>query len=268
MAYSHRKISFFEQFKLGIKNVLSAFSFVFSKGAYWMFLIPAAISLLVSGLVFFGGYNLLPELRNLVIELLPFDQWEWSWGKRIESFLGSLALIAASLLSVFLYISVYKYILLVLLSPLLAYISERTEELETGASYPFSWPQLFKDAWRGIKLSTVNFLKEISLVAILFLIGLIPGVAVITTPIIFIIQAYFVGFSMSDYFLERRRLTAYQSRKTLNGLRGLSIATGVIFNALLFVPVIGVLLGPPLAVIAATRSLIKLETNSPNLQAN
>jgi len=268
MAYTHRKISFLEQFVLGIKNVLGVFSFVIDKRAFWMFLIPAAVSLMVSGLVFFGGYSFLPELKGLVIELLPFDQWEWSWGKRIESILGSLALIAASLLSVFLYISIYKYILLVLLSPLLAYISERTEELETGANYPFSWPQLLKDAWRGIKLSTFNFAKEISLVAILFLIGLIPGLAVVTAPLIFLIQAYFVGFSMIDYFLERRKLSAKESRKTLKGLRGLSIATGLVFNALLFVPVIGVLLGPPLAAVAATRTLIKLETNSPNLEAN
>lgn len=227
-----------------------------------MFLIPALISLLVSGLVFFGGFNLIPMLRSLVVDLLPFDQWTWSWGSRIESILGGITMLLASLLSVFLYISVYKYILLVLLSPLLAYISERTEELETGANYPFAWSQLFKDALRGIKLSTLNFAKEISFVAILFLLSLIPGVAIVTTPLIFLIQSYFVGFSMIDYFLERRRLNSAESRKVVKKLRGLSVAVGVVFNALLFVPLIGVLLGPPLAVVAATRALIKLETKS------
>lgn len=261
MTYLHRKISFVAQVKLGISNVLKSFSFVSAHGTYWMFLIPAAISLLVSGLVFFGGYNLLPMLRSLVVDFLPFDQWTWSWGSRIESILGGITMVLATALSIFLYISVYKYILLVLLSPLLAYISERTEELETGANYPFSWPQLFKDAWRGVKLSTLNFAKEISLVALLFLLGLIPGLAIVTTPLIFLIQSYFVGFSMIDYFLERRKLSSRESRRAVKGLKGLSISTGVVFNALLFVPIVGVLLGPPLAAIAATRSLIKLETN-------
>jgi len=260
MTYHHHKTSFVEQVKLGISQVLGAFSFVSANNAYWMFLVPAAISLLVFGLVFFGGYNFLPMLRTLVVELLPFDQWTSSWGARLESFLGGFAMLLATALSIFLYISVYKYILLVLLSPLLAYISERTEEIETGANYPFSWPQLLKDAWRGIKLSTFNFIKEITLVIILFLLGLIPGAAVVTTPLIFLIQSYFVGFSMIDYFLERRRLSPGESRRTVKGLRGLSVSTGAVFNALLFVPVIGVLLGPPLAAIAATRSLVKLET--------
>jgi len=200
MPYTYLPTSFLDQLKLGFRNVFGAFSFVREKGAFWMFLIPAAVSLLISGLVFFGGYNFIPLIRGFVTDLLPFDQWNWSWAERIESILGGIAMLAASLLSIFLYISIYKYILLVLLSPLLAYISERTEELETGANYPFSWTQLLKDAWRGIKLSTLNFIKEITLVGLLFLLGLIPGLAIITAPLIFLIQAYFVGFSMIDYF--------------------------------------------------------------------
>ena len=233
--------------------------------AYWIFGVPALLSLIISGAFFTSGFNFIPLVKDLTMQWLPIDEW-FSWGGKVEGFLGTIVLIATSLLSIFLYISIYKFVILVLLSPLLAYISEKTESYENGIEYSSSFKQLLQDAFRGIKLSLVNFIKEISAIAILFLLSFIPGLAIVTAPLIFIIQSYFVGFSMIDYFLERRRFSSKESRQTVRKLMVLSIVIGAAFNGLLFIPVLGVLLGPPLAAVAATRAMVSLEEKSVPVQ--
>jgi len=214
--------------------------------------------MLLFGATAFFGFQWIPLVQSWVTNLLPIDSW-FSWGDKVEGFFGKLAMIAVTALSVFLYISTYKFILLTILSPFLAYVSERVEELETGNNYPFSWSQLFKDSLRGMKISLVNFIKEILSIAVLFLVGLIPGVAAASAPLIFLVQSYFVGFSMIDYFLERRRFSSAESMRMVRKLRGLCLPIGAAFNGLLFVPLIGVIIGAPLAAVAAARGMVAME---------
>lgn len=44
-----------------------------------------------------------------------------------------------------------KYLVLILLSPLFAYLSEQTEEILTKKKYPFEFKQLVKDSIRGLE---------------------------------------------------------------------------------------------------------------------
>ena len=148
------------------------------------------------------------------------------------------------------------------MSPILAYLSEKTEKIVLGTNYPFSWLQLFKDIWRGVILATRNFFIEISSIILLFLVSFIPIIGLISSPLLFIVSAYFYGASFLDYTCERRGLKIKDSIRFIRKNKGLAIANGSLFAFALLVPIIGVSLSGFLAIIstvAATLAVIKKE---------
>jgi CysZ protein len=157
----------------------------------------------------------------------------------------------------FVYFSIFKYILLTIASPIYAYISERTAEILTGQSYPFSINQLIKDILRGIRLSLRNIFKQTILTLLLLALSFIPVLGIFTAVLIFFIDAYYYGFAMLDYNCERKKMNYQQSLIFVKAHRGLAIGNGVVFYLLFLIPVLGIILGAPLSAIAATISLNK-----------
>jgi len=64
------------------------------------------------------------------------------------------------LVLVFFYFSLFKYLFLIICSPLFSYLSERTEALIEGKEYTFQFDQLMKDSARGIRLALRNSLWQ------------------------------------------------------------------------------------------------------------
>ncbi|MFX7764047.1 hypothetical protein ABTK05_20530, partial [Acinetobacter baumannii] len=50
------------------------------------------------------------------------------------------------------YFSLFKYLFLIIGSPVFAYLSEKTVAIIEGKDFPFSFPKIIHDAYRGIKL--------------------------------------------------------------------------------------------------------------------
>ena len=64
-----------------------------------------------------------------------------------------------------------KYIVLILMSPIMAMLSEKTETILTGKKYPFTLKQFFRDIVRGIGIAFRNlFFQLLILLASCFLI--------------------------------------------------------------------------------------------------
>jgi CysZ protein len=73
--------------------------------------------------------------------------------------------------------------------------------------------------------------------------------------IAFFIECYYYGFSMLDYSAERHKLSPAQSVRFISSKKGLAIGNGMVFYLMHIVPIVGWVLAPAYAVIAATLSL-------------
>ncbi|HEX6333670.1 MAG TPA: EI24 domain-containing protein, partial [Flavisolibacter sp.] len=163
------------------------------------------------------------------------------------------------LLLVLFYFSLFKYMFLIIGSPLFAYLSEKTESIIAGRDFPFSFSQLVKDAWRGIRLALRNSLWQAVYVLSLIILSLIPLVGWIAPLIALFIECYYYGFSMMDYSCERRKLSAAESIVFISRHKGLAIGNGMVFYLMHGVIFIGWILAPAYAVVAATLSLHRIK---------
>jgi CysZ protein len=152
-----------------------------------------------------------------------------------------------------LYSYIFKYIVLIILSPMLAILSEKTSHLLTGAVYPFSFKNFMQDVWRGIRIALRNTFIELGWILLFWIIGFVPIIGFISPVYLFFVSCYFYGFSMIDYNNERNRLSIRESIRFVRKNRGMAVANGMIFYLVFFfVPIIGFLVAPTYAIIAAT----------------
>lgn len=186
---------------------------------------------------------------------------DWLQRQRNEwlSFLFVMIGLILRLILVFFYFSLFKYLFLIIGSPLFAYLSEKTESILEGRDFPFSFKQLMKDAWRGIKLALRNTLWQSVYMLSLLLLTLVPVVGWVSPMIALFVECYYYGFSMMDYSCERNKLSPSASIEFISRHKGLAIGNGIIFYLMHGVVIIGWIFAPAYAVIAATLSLHKIK---------
>ena len=89
----------------------------------------------------------------------------------------------------------------------------------------------------------------------IFILAFIPVIGWITPLIGLMVECYYLGFSMLDYSSERHKLSTSQSIAFIGKHKGLAIGNGMVFFLMHLIPVLGWVLAPGYAVIAATISL-------------
>lgn len=162
-------------------------------------------------------------------------------------------IIVGVLLSLF--FSVFKFIFLIIGSPMFAYLSEKTDSIISGKTFTFSFSRLLKDMSRAIGIAMRNFMWQlVYLLAILFL-SFVPVIGWIAPLIALLTECYYFGFSMLDYTNERNELSTRNSIEMIADHKGLAIGNGLVFYAMHLIPVFGWLFAPSYAVVAATLSL-------------
>ena len=178
---------------------------------------------------------------------------EVSWLKFLFIF-GQFIL---QLVLILFYFSLFKFLFLIIGSPVFAYLSEKTAAMMEDKDFPFSFGQLLKDSGRAIRLALRNaFWQTIYLVSILIL-TFIPFFGWFTPLFALLIECYYLGFSMLDYSCERNRLSASQSVAFISEHKGLAVGNGMVFYTMHCIPVAGWILAPSYAVVAATISMYK-----------
>jgi len=159
------------------------------------------------------------------------------------------------LILVLFYFSLFKYLTLIIGSPVFAYLSEKTEAIVNEKEHAFNWADLKRDAGRGINLALRNALWQSFYLAGLFLLSLIPLIGWITPIIALLVECYYFGFSMLDYSFARNGFTPAQSAAFSGRHRGLAIGNGLLFYLMHIV----IILAPAYAVVAATLSVHKVK---------
>ena len=254
------EMNFFSQVRLGISSYADAHTLII-KHKLWLYIIAPGF---INCIVFITSFLFISNLSSQLVE--------WALNS-ISSFLGYPELLSetkgilALVITIFikiafviLYLAVYKYIILILMSPLLALLSERVESILTGKNYSFNLFDFLHDIIRGIVLAVRNLIVELLLLMVVFIIGFVPVLNLTTPFLTFYISSYYYGFSMLDYSNERRRFTIKQSIHFIRMQRGVAFGNGAVFYGLLFLPFVGWLIAPAYSVTAAAIAREKLKS--------
>jgi len=261
-------LKFFKDFGLGMSTAFQGFGFAFRNGMGHFFIYPLIITvgIALAGVQFIEyGVTELSAWIKMAMGIGPMEIADEGWWETIKSFMANTA---DYLVSIILWMAFYfilhktiKYVVLILMSPIMALISEKTEEVLTGNTYPFEWVQFAKDVWRGVCIATRNFFIETALIIALWMVNI--GVALFIGPLAavtslitlvlgLLISSYFWGFSTMDYTNERRRLKLHESIRFIRNNKGIAIGNGLIFALFLEIPFIGAYLGPVFATVMCT----------------
>ncbi|XOV65912.1 MAG: EI24 domain-containing protein [Fluviicola sp.] len=218
------------------------------------FLIPIVISLLLATSIYFAALGLSDNVADYFMK-----SWTWSWGRETMHAIFEIMAFLIILLIGFL---IFKRLVMALSAPFMSPISEKIEAHITGQ-------QIKSDAgflellWRGLRVNMRNLLLELLWTFLFFVLGFIPIIGLITAPILFLIQSYFIGFGNMDYTLERH-MNFKKSIAFVQGHKGLAIGNGIVFSLLLLIPFVGFLIAIPFSVTAATVSTVEvLKENNP-----
>jgi len=210
-------------------------------------------------LLFMVGIYFFWISSNTAIEWVLLKTGVRGWMNRMQEswwhFFFIVGQIMLRLILLICYFSLFKFLFLIIGSPVFSYLSEKTAAIIEKREFPFSGSQLLKDMLRGTKIALRNLLwQSVYLISILIL-SFIPVAGWVTPLMAFFIDAYYLGFSMLDYSSERNRISMSESIELIGHHKGLAIGNGMVFYLMHLVPVLGWLLAPSYAVIAATLSL-------------
>jgi len=215
-------------------------------------LISAIISLVVAAVTLYSS-----TFIGVIISEFLSGFYKWDTGSGVFS---NITKWLATILSGLTFLFLLRYILLIILAPIMSFLSEEVEEKFTGRSLNkgFSLARSGKELIRGVRMALRNISRELFFTAILFILGFIPIFAPFSLVMIFLVQAYYAGFGNTDYYLERH-MGLKESAQQMKRNKGLAIGNGGIYLGLLLIPVIGVIFGPVLATISATVQAIEDE---------
>lgn len=218
-------MGFIRDFKLGINSYINALLFIKKHKLWIYFLFPIVIFFVI----YYTGFT----FQELKRDYTASD--DTSMIKKVWYFFVS----GFFLLMSYVIFNFMRYIIIILISPVLSIVSEKVEKIITGNKYKFNLKQLFNDIKRTINLAIRNIFFEFGIVygvsLVLYIIfWIVPspeGTAkFISGQFAMLVAFYYYGFGFIDFMNERRRLTIKQSVKFVKKHKGFAIALGSIFT--------------------------------------
>lgn len=246
---------------ISIQSFFDAHKFIVKNKLWKWIMIPG----IIYTILFIAGIYLFWVSSNSAIEFVLLKTGVRSFlDKAHDSWLSFFFIVGQVILRlvIFLfYFSLFKFLFLIIGSPVFAYLSEKTESILEGKDYPFNFKQLIKDILRGIRIALRNIVWQTVYIITILILSFIPLIGWIAPLVALMVECYYFGFSMLDYSSERNKLSASQSIEFIGRHKGLAIGNGLIFYIMHIVPFIGWLFAPSYAVIAATLSLVSARKN-------
>jgi CysZ protein len=245
---------------IAIESFFKAHRFI-RKHRLWKWIIIPGLFYMI---LFLFGMYMFWQSSNAVVSYitgsLGIDKWVHRQDSDLLSFLFLMGEMMVRLILIFFYFSLFKYLFLIIGSPVFAYLSERTESIIEGKDFPFSFRQFIKDVFRGIKLALRNTLWQAVFTISILILSFFPVVGWVTPVIMLFVECYYYGFSMLDYSCERHKLSPSESIDYITRHKGLAIGNGMMFFLMHLIPFAGWMLAPAYAVVAATLSMYHQKT--------
>jgi CysZ protein len=240
---------------IAIQSYFKAHQFI-SKHRLWKWIILPGLLYMVlfcMGMYFFWESS--DQAVTYLSDFIGIDKWLHRQQSAALSFLFVMGGIMVRLILVLFYFSLFKYLFLIIGSPLFSYLSEKTESIMQGKDSVFNFRQMLQDMSRGIRLAMRNCLWQTVYTVSILILSFFPVIGWITPVISGLVECYYYGFSMLDYSCQRHKLSASESISFISKRRGLAMGNGLVFYLMHFVPFLGWVLAPSYAVVAATISL-------------
>ncbi len=246
---------------IAVQSFFDAHNFIRQHKLWKWIVIPGLIYtlLFLAGMYFF--WNSSDSAITWLSRQIGLEAWLQKLRSGWISFLFVMVGMMLRLVLVFFYFSLFKYLFLIIGSPVFAYLSEKTSSIIEGRDFPLNMQQLMKDAWRGVRLAVRNSLWQTVYIFSLLLLSFIPLVGWVTPLIALFVECYYYGFSMMDYSCERNKLSPAASIDFIGRHKGLAIGNGLMFYLMHGVIIIGWILAPAYAVVAATLSLHRIKNS-------
>ena len=140
-----------EEIIIAVQSYFKAHQFIRKHKLWKWIIIPGiiyTILFLISMYFFFKTANSFNEWLSLKTGL---KTWLDKMNSGLLGFLFTVAALTLLIIQLMLYFSLFKYVWLILGSPVFAYLSEKTDSILQHKEYPFSFRQLLKDMIRGIQ---------------------------------------------------------------------------------------------------------------------
>jgi CysZ protein len=247
----------FKDIIIALQAYSKAHRFILQYKLWKWIIIPGIVYaiLFIVGMYFFGqtANDFIEWLKGLLMNSL----------NRINSsflnFIVTLSGIMIWVILMLLYFSFFKYFFLIVGSPVFAYLSEKTAAIIEGKEYPFSLSQFLIDIKRGVRISLRNALWQTVYLLSILLLGIVPLIGWFIPVLALLIECYYYGFSMLDYSMERNKKSVSESILFIGNHKGLAIGNGFVFYLMHLLPIVGWVLAPAYAVIAATLSIYDLK---------
>ncbi len=240
---------------IAIQSYGKAHEFIRNNKLWKWILIPGIVYalLFMVSMYFFGktATGVIEYLTNVIGIREWIQKFQNSW----LGFFFTVAGVILWMILMFFYFSLFKYIWLILGSPIFAFLSEKTQSIIDGKDFPINMKQLMKDILRGIKLALRNTLWQTVYTISILILSFIPVIGWATPILALFVECYYYGFSMLDYSFERNKLSPQQSIEFISKHKGLAIGNGLVFYMMHGLIGIGWVLAPAYAVIAATISI-------------
>ena len=208
---------------IGFRAYYKAFKFIMEHKIYWYVGIPAVLML--------GIYQV-----GYLIKMHAPESTATNMNEIVWYMIRLLIEISIAILLM----RFAKYLVVILLSPLLSHLSQKVEFLLTGNQYEFNMGQLMLDVKRGVKIAVRNIMWEYFFFIIVFIVAKLGWKNAEDSPLfylIFVIGFFYYGFSFLDYINERLRLNMDESVRFARKNRGLAVAIGCVYSIMIWVPV-------------------------------
>ena len=241
-----------------IKSVVTYFralGFITSRGLWKYFVWSGIIGL---GIFVVLGYIMKtwisPFISSTVGGWLPWDfEWIFTATEWLTFAIGGI-----------LFLSIFKYLMIIATAPLMSVLSERVEREITGQDIKRSFiMNVVPDLLRSVRIVIRSLFRELFFTALILLLGLFPLFSLISGVLIFLVQGYYAGFGNFDYWAERH-FTYRETIRELKTRKGLLTGNGLIYVLLLAIPIAGAFLAPPLSTVAATMNAVDAWPDAPD----
>lgn len=230
------------RFIAGGSSFFRGFNFINEHSLWRYIILPSIISLVLGvGLVFLVYFN----LTDWVLSYFEGNAEETGFlgflSGVLQFFVHIMAVVIGVVITVFLYRTLATLLVLPFLGPLL----EQVEKILTGKAVTLTWDREIKNALVGVWVGIKYFLIEI----LFLLISLFTGPL---QPVIMgFISGYFLGRGSYDYLLEKHSASLKERKERAKAYKAEMQGLGIIHFIALLVPVIGVIIAPPSALVGA-----------------
>ena len=255
-------MTFFEKLRLGFKSFSKAHQFIKQHRLWHFVYIPGVVNAIFF-LLFINWVT--SSITEWVDGIFSFDcddsflGWFCSIFSFVTNFLEYFIRLMLYTALIGVYLFIYKSIILLLYSPVLAYLIEVVDKKHKGIDTPFKLEQFLKDSVRGIVLATRGILLEGLIIIALIIMAFVPIINIIQPILMWLVSSYFLGVSMLDYALERKGLNVKESIIYSKQNKSLASSIGSVFQLVFFIPAIGWMLAPTYSAVAAYFAVDELD---------